>query len=145
MDVSRPMIPAPSIPRSATPVVAVALVLVAALGGYFGYSHATPPPGGDASSSVAPTVAAKAATAIPDSAPAAAVPDEAFIRRIAREEAEAALHPKHAAPPADADDDTPDDAPYAPASAGSQPAAASPSASAPYTPAPQNATQAPNG
>jgi len=136
------MIPAPVIPRAAAPVVAIALLIVAGLGGYLGYSHATPlPGGGDASTSVAPTaVAAKAATPIPDSGPAA-VPDEALIRRIAREEAEAALHPKHAATAPDADDDTPD-APYQPAPAGTQPSA--PAAAAPPS-APQNATQPPTG
>jgi hypothetical protein len=40
------------------------------------------------------------------------VPDETFIRRIAREEVQSALHPKRAAPPPDADDgsDTSQDA-----------------------------------
>jgi hypothetical protein len=137
------MIPAPVIPRAATPVVAVALLIVAGLGGYLGYSHATPPPGGgDSATSVAPTaVAAKAATAIPDAGPAVA-PDEALIRRIAREEAEAALHPKHAATAPDADDDAPD-APYQPAPT-SQPSATAPASTAPPS-APQNATQPPTG
>jgi hypothetical protein len=132
------MIPAPVIPRAATPIVAVGLLVVAGLGGYLGYSHAAPPPGGEGATAVTPTaVAAKAATAIPDSAPAA-VPDEAFIRRIAREEAEAALHPKHAPPDPDAVDDA-TDAPYQPAPASAQPSSAAPPASVP-PPAPQNAT-----
>jgi hypothetical protein len=141
MDVSRPMIPAPVIPRAATPIVAIALLVVAGLGGYLGYSHATPPPGGEAATSVAPiAVAPKAATAIPDSAPAAA-PDEAFIRKIAREEAEAALHPKHAAPDPDADTT---DAPYDPAPAGAQPLSTAPATPSPPSPT-QNATQPPTG
>jgi hypothetical protein len=39
------------------------------------------------------------------------VPDETFIRKIAREEVQSALHPKRAAPAPDADDgsDTSDD------------------------------------
>jgi hypothetical protein len=135
------MIPAPVIPRAATPVVAVALLIVAGLGGYLGYSHATPlPGGGDSATTVAPAaIAAKAATPIPDSGPAT-LPDEAYIRRIAREEAEAALHPKHAATAPDADDDAPD-ASYQPAPAGTQPSA--PAAAQPS--APQNATQPPTG
>ncbi len=144
MDVSRPMIPAPMIPRSAVPVVATALVAVAGLGGYLGYSHATPVAGGDGASSTAPlAVAARAATSIPDSAPAA-VPDEAFIRKIAREEAEAALHPKHAAPTPDADDDAPDAADAAPPTAAAQPSATAPT-SAPQPSSSQNATQPPAG
>jgi hypothetical protein len=136
------MIPAPVIPRAATPIVAVALLVVAGLGGYLGYSHATPPPGGDSATPVASTaVAAKAATPIPDSAAAAAVPDEAFIRRIAREEAEAALHPKHAAPEPDATDDA-SDAPYPPAPGVAQPSASTPSY-APQGSGPQNTTQPP--
>jgi len=137
------MIPAPVIPRAATPFVAVALVIVAGLGGYLGYSHATPPPGGDSATSVTPTaIAAKAATPIPDSG-AAAVPDEAFIRRVAREEAEAVLHPKHAETTPDADDDAPD-APSQPAPAATQPSATAPASSASPS-APQNATQPPTG
>jgi hypothetical protein len=138
------MIPAPIIPRAATPFVAVVLVIVAGLGGYLGYTHAAPPPGGgDGATSVSPTaIAAKAATPIPDSG-APAVPDEAFIRRIAREEAEAALHPKHAATAPDPDDNAPD-APYQPAPAATQPSAAAP-ASAGQPSAPQNATQPPTG
>jgi hypothetical protein len=137
------MIPAPIIPRAATPIVAVALVVIAGLGGYIGFSHATPAPGGgESATSVAPTaLAAKAATAIPDSG-AAVAQNEAFIRKIAREEAEAALHPKHAAPTPDADDDA-TDAPYQPAPAAAQPSAAPASAAQP--PAPQNATQPPTG
>jgi hypothetical protein len=121
--------------------VAVALLIVAGLGGYLGYSHATPPPGGgDSATSVTPTaVAPKAATAIPDSGPAA-VPNEALIRRIAREEAEAALHPKHATATPDANDDAPD-APYQPAPTG-QPSAPAPASANPPS-APQNATQPP--
>jgi hypothetical protein len=131
------------IPRSAVPVVAIALVVVAGLGGYLGYSHATPVAGGDGASSTAPlAVAARAATPIPDSAPAA-VPDEAFIRKIAREEAEAALHPKHAAPTPDADDDAPDAA-DAPAPTATQPLPTAP-ASALQPPPAQNATQPPTG
>jgi hypothetical protein len=137
------MIPAPEIPRSATPIVAVALVVVAGLGGYFGYSHATPPPGGEAAATTPTAVAAKAATPIPDSAPVAAVADEAFIRKIAREEAEAALHPKHAAPPPDADDDA-SDAAGQPTPATVAPSS-SPATSAPAAPAPLNATQGPTG
>jgi len=136
------MIPAPVIPRAAAPIVAVALLVVAGIGGYFGYSHAAPLPGGsDTATSVAPAaVAAKAATALPEVA-TTAVPDEAFIRRIAREEAEAALHPKHAAPTPDADDDAPD-APYQPAPSKAQPSTTAP-ASAAQPSAPQNATQPP--
>ena len=138
------MIPAPEIPRSAAPFVAIALVIVAGVGGYFGYSHASPPPGGDAAATTTTTtVAAKTATAIPDSAPVAAVPDEAFIRRIAHEEAEAALHPKHAAPPPDADDDA-SDAQYQPGPASAQPPS-TPPASTPPASAPQNATLPPMG
>jgi hypothetical protein len=140
------MIPAPVIPRAATPVVAVALLIVAGLGGYLGYSHATPlPGGGDSATTVAPAaIAAKAATPIPDSGPAP-LPDEAYIRRIAREEAEAALHPKHAAtaPDANDDDDAPD-ASYQPAPAATRPSATSPATSTPSY-APQNATQPPAG
>jgi len=135
------MIPAPVIPRAAAPVVAVALLIVAGLGGYLGYSHATPLPGGGDSSTPAatPAVAAKAATPIPDSGPTA-VPDEALIRKIAREEAEAALHPKHAATAPDADDDSPD-ASYQPAPAATQPSAVPASGAQPS--ATQNATQPP--
>ncbi len=139
MDVSRPMIPAPEIPRSATPFVAIALAIVAGLGGYFGYSHATPPPGGSETATTTTTVAAKTATPIPDSAPVAAVPDEAFIRRIAREEAEAALHPKHAAPPPDADDDTSDSSDQPAKPSGAQPSEPPPT-SAPPSPAAQDST-----
>jgi hypothetical protein len=139
------MIPAPVIPRAATPVVAVALVVVAGLGGYLGYSHATPlPGGGDSTTTIVPAaVAAKAATPIPDSGPTAA-PDEALIRKIAREEAEAALHPKHASAAPDADDDNAPDAPYQPAPAAGQPSATAPASAAPPS-APQNATQPPTG
>jgi hypothetical protein len=140
------MIPAPVIPRAATPFVAVVLVIVAGLGGYLGYSHAPPPPGGNGSETATPiapaAIAAKTATAIPD-AGAAIPPDEAYIRRIAREEAEAALHPKHAiaAPVADTDDDA--NAQYQPAPATAKPLAAPASAAQPS--APQNATQPPPG
>jgi hypothetical protein len=139
------MIPAPVIPRATTPFVALILVLVAGLGGYIGYSRVAPPPGGgDASAQVSTaTVAAKAATPIPDS-PAAAVPDEAYIRRIAREEAEAALHPKHATPAPDANDDASDDAQYQPAAAGSQSSPGAPSGAA-QPAASQNVTQPPMG
>ncbi len=135
------MIPAPVIPRAATPIVAVTLLVVAGLGGYLGYSHASPLPGGESATSVTPAaVAAKAATPIPDSAPTTA-PDEALIRRIAREEAEAALHPKHATPEPDAGDDA-SDASYQPAPTAA-PASASPPTGAAQSPAPQNATQPP--
>ena len=101
--------------RSFVGLAVVALVASAALGLYFGFSRTTAAPGGAASDAVSTltttTVAAKAASAIPDSAPAAPVPDETFIRKIAREEVQSALHPKRAAPPPDADDgsDTSDD------------------------------------
>jgi len=119
------------------------LVVVAGFGGYLGFSHATPLPGGGESATpvAAAAVAAKAATPIPDSG-SAVPPDEAFIRRIAREEAEAALHPKHAVAAPDADDDAPD-ASYQPAPAATPPSGAPASAAQP--PAPQNATQPPTG
>jgi hypothetical protein len=138
------MIPAPVIPRAATPIVAVSLLIISGLGGYLGYSHAPPPPGGggESATTVAPAaVAAKAAAPIP-AVGADVAPDEAFIRRIAREEAEAALHPKHAVPAPDADGDAPD-APYQPAPVASQPSTA-PSAAVTQPSAPQNATQPPN-
>jgi hypothetical protein len=89
-------------------VAGVLLVASAAMGLYIGYSRTAATPAGashDAASSVqAATVPAKTASAIPDSVPVAPVPDETFIRRIAREEVQSALHPKRAAPPPDADD-----------------------------------------
>jgi hypothetical protein len=94
--------------RSVVGLAGVVLVASAALGFYIGYSRTAATPAGashDAASSVQTTIApAKAVTAIPDSAPVAPVPDEAFIRKIAREEVQSALHPKRAAPPPDADD-----------------------------------------
>jgi hypothetical protein len=106
MDNSGPLIPAPKAPPQAPPLVAALLILTAAIGGVFGYTHVTPLPGGStltsASTARAAVSAARLAIPIPDAVPAAATPDEAFIRRIAREEAQAALHPRHAAPTLDA-------------------------------------------
>ncbi len=101
-------------------MVAGFLVLTAAIGGVFGYTHVTPLPGGStltsASTARAAVSAARLAIPIPDAVPAAATPDEAFIRRIAREEAQAALPPRHAATTLDANlegDVDPDEDPAA--------------------------------
>lgn len=99
--------------NSAVSLAALLLVATAGLGLYLGYSRAQATPGGSADeSTVTPTtaaVAAKTASPIPDSAPAPAAPDETFIRKIAREEVQAALHPRRAAPAASASDDSDDD------------------------------------
>ena len=95
--------------RSAVGAAGFLLIAAAALGLYLGYSRASSEPGGSSGDSgfgVATTsVVAKTASPIPDSAPPPPVPDEAFIRKIAREEVQSALHPKRAAPTvADTDD-----------------------------------------
>ncbi|MGC1305093.1 MAG: hypothetical protein WA840_22220, partial [Caulobacteraceae bacterium] len=83
-----------SMSKGAVSLAAIALVVSAGLGSYLGYSRAAAAPGGDAENvgSSTPALAAKTASAIPDAATAA--PDEAFIRKIAQEELQAALHPK---------------------------------------------------
>ena len=100
--------------RSFVGLAVVAMVASAAFGLYFGFSRTTAAPGAassDTSTVTTATVAAKTASAIPDSAPVAPVPDETFIRKIAREEVQSALHPKRTTPKPDADDgsDTSDD------------------------------------
>ena len=97
----------------AVSLAALTLVAAAAIGGYLGYNRANSAPGGafdeSAISSTPTSVAAKTASPIPDSTPPPPVPDETFIRKIAREEVQAALHPKRAAPVVDDSSDSSDD------------------------------------
>jgi hypothetical protein len=103
-----------SMSKGAVSLAAIALVFTAGLGSYLGYSRASAAPGGDAQTvgSLTPALSAKTASAIPE--PAAAAPDEAFIRKIAEEEVQNALHPKHVAAVAKDDDDDDDHGPAAP-------------------------------
>ncbi len=97
--------------RSAVGFAGLLLIASAALGAYLGYNRAVAAPGGaavDSLGAATPSIAAKTASAIPDSAPPP-VPDETFIRKIAREEVQSALHPKKPAPAPDDSDDSADD------------------------------------
>ncbi len=130
-----------SMSKGAVSLAAIALVVTAGLGSYLGYSRASAAPGGDgvASGANTPALAAKTASPIPDAA--AAAPDEAFIRKIAQEEVQTALHPKKAvvADKDDSDDDSDDHGPAAPptvAAVTPAPAPASPATPPPPPPPP---------
>jgi hypothetical protein len=92
-------------------MAAFTLVVAALLGTYLGYNKASAAPGGGdiTVGTTAPTVNAKAASAIPEG-PVAAAPDEAFIRKIAQQEIQNSLHPKKpAVAKASTNDDDDDD------------------------------------
>ena len=90
-------------------MAAFTLAVIASIGSYLGYNKATAAPGGDTGAGEATaTLAAKTAKPIPDGA-ATPVPDEAFIRKIAQDEIQTALHPKHAAVAKSNDDNADDD------------------------------------
>jgi hypothetical protein len=104
-----------SMSKGAVSLAAIALVVTAGLGSYLGYSRAAAAPGGDSPLAGSATVALSAKTASPIPDAAAAAPDEAFIRKIAEEEIQTALHPKKAVVAKDdSDDDSDDHGPAAP-------------------------------
>ena len=105
-----------SMSKGAVSFAAIALVVTAGLGSYLGYSRAAAAPGGDSQLAGSATVALSAKTASPIPDAAAAAPDEAFIRKIAEEEIQSALHPKKAVVAKDdsGDDDSDDHGPAAP-------------------------------
>jgi hypothetical protein len=104
-----------SMSRSTVWLAAFTLVVAAVLGSYLGYSRASAAPGGGGQSAgnATPTLAAKTASPIPGAVNAA--PDEAFIRKIAQEELQSALHPKHTAVAKDDSDDNDDSDDHGPA------------------------------
>lgn len=115
-------------------MAAFTLVVIASIGSYLGYNKATAAPGGDTGAGEATaTLAAKTAKAITEG-PATPVPDEAFIRKIAQDEIQSALHPKHAAVAKSNDDNADDDS-----SDDHGPVAAAPTAAA-VTPVPAPVT-----
>ena len=129
------------ISRSTVFLASLLLAASAVLGLYLGYSRASAAPGGAAGdqdySTAAATIAPKTAAPIPDSAPPAPVPDEAFIRKIAREEVQAAAHPHRSAPAADNDDsDSSDDTDATPDAAGATPPPAAANTPPPSPPPP---------
>jgi hypothetical protein len=106
-----------SMSKGVVSLAAIALVVTAGLGSYLGYSRATAAPGGDSQTAGNATVALSAKTASPIPDAAAAAPDEAFIRKIAEEEIQSALHPKKAVvvnKDDSGDDDSDDHGPAAP-------------------------------
>lgn len=125
--------------------VTLAFLLIVAsgvLGLYLGYQRAAAAPGGriDEQGFVGALTNpnAKASNPIPEATAQPAAPDDSFIRKIAREEIQAALHPQHhAAASTDNDDsDDSDDSATTPSSAATQHAAAAAAASAPQEAAP---------
>lgn len=126
--------------------VAVAFLLIIAsgvLGLYLGYSRAAAAPGGrleeDAVGVATAGVAAKAASPIPDATAVAPTPDEAFIRKIAQQEIQAALHPQHHAAAAtsdESDSSSDDDSDSGSSGPAAQHAAATAAATAPQEAAP---------
>ena len=100
--------------NSAVWVAAVVLLGAAGVGSYLGYSRALAAPGSqDADAYTATTpLAAKKATSVDATAPPPV--DEAYIRKIAHDEAVAVVHPPQAATPkkvrvVQASDDSDDD------------------------------------
>ena len=119
--------------KSAVVVAGLVLLAAASVGSYLGYSRAIAAPGGDADSDYTATTPLDAKKATSVDSPAAPPPvDEAYIRKIAHDEAMTILHPppKKIAVAASSDDsdDSDDDAKSTP---GANPPTPPPVAAAP--------------
>jgi hypothetical protein len=133
--------------RGAVWTAGLVLLGAAGVGSYLGYSRAVAAPGGSADSDAYVTpLAAKKATSVDAAAPPPV--DEAYIRKIAHDEAMAIVHPPATAPKKvrvvqdsddSDDDDSDDDKPVPGANPPTPPptvAAAPPAAPAPKPPPP---------
>ena len=112
------------------------LLAAASVGSYLGYSRAVAAPGGDADSdayTATTPLDAKKATSVDAATPPPV--DEAYIRKIAHDEAETILHPPKKVAVASSDDSDDSDDSDTKSSPGSNPPTPPPIAIPPPTPA----------